>query len=676
MDHPERQAVDSPSTTADPPLGQLAMWLAGWCGDGQTVVYVARNLARARATATAVAALAPEVESLLFPPWDCLPYDRAQPSAAAMGQRMAVLQRLAEPRPGRLLATTVAALIQRVPPAATLAHAVWTIAVGQALQRDRLVEFLTCSGYAVDERVDEPGEAALRASVIDLFPAAAAHPARVELDGDRVTSIRTYDPLSQRSLGEIDLLELGPAREVLAGEHQPEAQDLHTLPLFYHELCTLPDYVPQGRVVLDPGATARFEALTEQVADGYEARLALRRSEAASGVARPLVEPARLYLDPAELAARLASREVLQLDPPAPEKTAPVPGTRRDFLAQVRRELAEGHRVVVATSEPEQWRDLSPPGWPRSPPCSILARPARAAARLAGPAACAPASGLRDGDQIVLVAPALAEPTGTRHVKTSASELPVDDMLRPGDRVVHAERGIAELLGLETVETDGVAVEHVALRFAGDRRLLIGSDELDRVWRYGSADPDVALDRIDGEAWRARRDEVAAEVEAAAADLARLAGQRANATAPSLGATPDYARFVRRFPYEPSDDQAQAIEATLADLERGSPPMDRLVCGDVGFGKTEVALRAAAIAALNGRQVAVLAPTTLLVRQHLGTFRRRFADFDVRIEQLSRVGRDKHLREVRQALADGSVRIVIGTHALASPQLRFQIWGW
>jgi transcription-repair coupling factor (superfamily II helicase) len=372
----------------------------------------------------------------------------------------------------------------------------------------------------------------------------------------------------------------------------------------------------------------------------------------------------------------LASRDILQLDPPAPEKTTPEPGTRRDFLALARRELAGGHRVVVATSEPERWRQLFAtrlamepallPSWrdlPRQPPGSV----GLLGAPLPG--------GFRDGDQIVLVAPALAEPTGTRRAKTPASELPVDDMLRPGDRVVHAERGIAELLGLATVETDGVAIEHVALRFAADRRMLIGSHELDRVWRYGSADADVTLDRVDGEAWRTRRDEVAAEVEAAAADLARLAEQRAKATGPSLGASPGYARFVRRFPYEPSDDQAQAIEAALADLERGSPPMDRLVCGDVGFGKTEVALRAAAVAALNDRQVAVLAPTTLLVRQHLQTFRRRFAGFDVRIEQLSRLGRDKHLRDVRQGLADGSVRIVIGTHALASPQLRFQDLG-
>ncbi|MFL5335615.1 MAG: DEAD/DEAH box helicase [Geminicoccaceae bacterium] len=676
MDHPERQTADPPGTTVDPPLGQLALWLAAWCGDGQTVVYVARNLARARAMAAAVAALAPEAESLLFPPWDCLPYDRAQPSASAMGQRMAALQRLAEPRPGRLLTTTVAALAQRVPPAATLADAVWTITVGQVLQRDQLVGFLTRGGYVIDERVDEPGEAALRAGVIDLFPAAAAHPARVELDEDRVSSIRTYDPLSQRSLGEIDSLELGPACEVLNGDDRPQAHDLHALPLYYDELSTLLDYLPQGRLVLDPGTMARFEALTEQVVDAYEARQALRRSEAASGMARPLVEPARLYLDRTEFEPLLASRDVLQLDPPSPAKTAPEPGTRRDFLALVRRELAEGRRVVVAASEPESWRQLVAtrlatepallPSWhdlPGQPPGSV--------GLLDAPLP----SGFRDGDQVVLVAPALTEPPGTRRAKTPASELPVDDMLRPGDRVVHAERGIAELVGLETVEADAVALEHVALRFAGDRRLLIDSDELDRVWRYGSADADVALDRVDGEAWRARRDEVAAEVETAAADLARLARQRAIATGPSLGATPGYARFIRRFPYEPSDGQAQAIEATLADLERGSPPMDRLVCGDVGFGKTEVALRAAAVAALNGRQVAVLAPTTLLVRQHLETFRRRFAGFDVRIEQLSRLGRDKYLREVRQGLADGSVRIVIGTHALASPQLQLRNLG-
>ena len=194
---------------------------------------------------------------------------------------------------------------------------------------------------------------------------------------------------------------------------------------------------------------------------------------------------------------------------------------------------------------------------------------------------------------------------------------------------------------------------------------------IDRVWRYGTEEADVPLDRLDGGAWAARRDEVAAEVARAADALARLAAERARAEAPPLPAPEGFPRFVRRFPFEPSEDQAAAIDAVLGDLARGSPPMDRLVCGDVGFGKTEVALRAAAVAALNGWQVAVLAPTTLLVGQHLQTFRRRFAGLGVRVEQLSRLGGAAEQRAVKQALADGSVQVVVGTHALASPGLRF-----
>ncbi len=262
-------------------------------------------------------------------------------------------------------------------------------------------------------------------------------------------------------------------------------------------------------------------------------------------------------------------------------------------------------------------------------------------------------------------------PSAARRAGAPAAVFAPAAVLQVGDLVVHEDHGIARLEAIETVDAAGQFADHLALSFAGDDRLLAPVAEIGRIWPYGSDEGGMSLDRLEGGTWSRRRDEVAAEIAAVARELARRVQERSKREAPGLKPSESFRRFVRRFPFEPSSDQEAAIAAVLSDLSRGRPPMDRLLCGDVGFGKTEVALRAAAIAALGGRQVAVLAPTTLLVGQHLQTFRRRFAGFGLRVEQLSRLGGGKPAREVRAGLADGSVRIVIGTHALASPEVRF-----
>ena len=255
------------------------------------------------------------------------------------------------------------------------------------------------------------------------------------------------------------------------------------------------------------------------------------------------------------------------------------------------------------------------------------------------------------------------------------AEVFASDGLRIGDLVVHPEHGIGQVRGLDVLDQNGAAHECVSLEYAGGQKLLVPAEEIGDLWRYGSADADVAVDRLSGDAWLARKAEVDAEVEETARALVRLAKERESATAPRLAAPSSrYRRFAARFPYSETPDQRRAIEAVLRDLASGRP-MNRLVCGDVGFGKTEVALRAAAAAVFSGKQVALVAPTTVLVRQHLETFRRRFADFDVRIETLSRGSRAVANRAILKSVADGSIGIVIGTHALASDKLRFHDLG-
>jgi transcription-repair coupling factor (superfamily II helicase) len=667
-------------------LGLLAVWLAAWTR-GSTLLLVARDERRLRGLIPAVRSLAPPAEVLPLPPWDCLPYDRAPPSRAVMGERMATLRRLASPAPvgGRILLTTADALVQRLPPPAAAADAVWALRAGERLDLEAFRAFLLRTGHVIDERVDEPGEAAFRGAVVDLYPADAVRPCRLELDGDRIAALRTYDPLSQRTLAEMAELVVGAASEVL-GQKELDAEppaDPHQLPLREPKLASLLDLLPEARLVLDLSAQQRWEAFAEQARDAWEARRSLRRSEAAAGIDDLLAEPDRFYLDGSSLIERVAARPHLRLNPGESKGVEPLPAFRRavdprgSFAAFVAERLGAGDRVVVAaeaTPEQERLHRLLARRLRREPDtapdwAAALDGPGGTMASVAVPLP----EGFRTPGLTVVAARDVLAPRATRDATHLREALASLGEVRPGDHVVHAEHGIGLLRGLETVATESAAGEHLVLEYAGERRLLVPAMELDRVWRYGSAEVAVTLDRLDGEAWQKRRDEVATQIEAAARALARLAAERVRRKGVALQppASP-FARLIRRFPYEPSEDQAAAIEATLADLVHGAPPMDRLVCGDVGFGKTEVALRAAGAAALAGRQVALLAPTTLLVRQHVDTFRRRFAGLGVRVEQLSRLGRAKEAAEVRAGLADGSIRIVVGTHALASPKVRFK----
>ncbi|MFO1035785.1 MAG: TRCF domain-containing protein [Geminicoccaceae bacterium] len=662
----------APGTLAEPPAGLLALWLAAWAEEQEaSFIVVLRDDRRAQELATGLRSLAPSLRVVHLQAWDCMPYDRLQPSRAVMGHQVAAVQELARTAERNVVVTTPSGLGQRVPPPASLAQLQIDITVGTPLDREGLARFLQRSGYIADERVDEPDEMALRGSVPELFPAAAELPVRIETGDDRIVSIRRYDPLTQRSVEEIDRISVRPASEAAEIDDEGPPDDLHALAGLRRDLTMLFDCLPDARIVFDGDAEARFDAWTDLVAEAFAARRALMRAEAASGEVRVLMDPEGLHLTREEWSEALAGRPILRLERGAGAATDNVIRSRARLTNSVRQLLAD-ERLVVLAGANEVGASLA---------TRLGIEPVRAAdwrrivdltpgrlALLAGPCAGFATDVLTVIDATGIGARGRPQPQ-TAKVLVTAMEM------HPGDRVVHLDYGIAELVGLETVEGDPQAGEHVVLRFAGDRRLLIPVTELDRVWRYGSADADVSLDRLDGVVWRNRRDEVVSELEDTAGALADIAAERAEAGGAKLTRPKGYERFVRRFPHEPSEDQSATIDAVLADLARGAPPMDRLICGDVGFSKTEVALRAAAIAALNGFPVAVLAPTTLLVGQHLETFRRRFAGFDLRVEQLSRLGGERQMRKVREGLADGSIHIVVGTHTLASRKLEFQNLG-
>jgi transcription-repair coupling factor (superfamily II helicase) len=626
------------------------------------LVFVARGEARALRLHRAALALAPAaLEVLLLPGWDVPPYDRAGPSRAVHGQRMATAAALMRDRSGPcLLLLPAEAAMQRLgQPAEDL-----VLSVGAELDAEGLEAALQDLGYRFDERVDEPGEAAIHGSTLDLYPAWAVEEAawRIRHEDGRIAGIDRYDPLTQRSLDQaIPELRLGPAREDPAQGTAPLA------------------LLPQAGIVLDQGVEEALRQRRAEVAEGFAARIA--QAEAPP--------PDQLYLDEPAWAAGLEGREVLRVggvaDDAVPPRFAGKPRPEQAFLRWAETQLRDGRRLALAGGEERVPRRLlarlgqdpaaaAPPDWPAllaTPPGTLAWWPAAPDERglLAPEAAVIPLPAIRADLPGSASGPAPG-PGAVQGVLPDAQE-----DLGPGDAVIHLDHGLAELCGVETVASGEARQDCLRLRFAGDSFRLVPFEDLPRIWRYGAEAGAVALDRLDGSSWVKRRAEAEAALRRSAEALLEQMRAREAAKAPVLRAPEEAdAAVAARFRHEPTPGQAAAIAATLADLASGRP-MDRLVCGDVGFGKTEVAIRAAAAAALAGRQVALLAPTTVLVRQHLETFRRRFAGLPVRIEALSRLSPPAEARATRAAIAAGEVAIAIGTQALAAKSVRFRDLG-
>jgi transcription-repair coupling factor (superfamily II helicase) len=664
--------------TAQPPPASVAAGLldavrkSGCAG----LVYVASSERRADEIGRAVRQFAPEIEVLVLPPWDCLPYDRASPSRESMGRRMAVLFRLGQRAEGpRLLVSSPEALLQRAPPAEAVKGAFLELRAGEAAPREALEAFAARTGYVADDRIDEPGEIAVLGEVVDIFPAAAERPVRISLgEADRVMEIRSYDPLSQRTEETLSAVVLGPASELILEEGaERELGAEHRAYEVYGALRPVLDLLPKAKVAFDPKAEARTSDVGEQIAQAYEARTAF-----AEGSPALPPGPQGLYARADDLLSDLAVRSRFE---PRLDQVEPAPkfaldrNPGRAFSEFVQAQLSAGLRVAL-TGLAHERRPLlraaqrglgqAPEGlssWDElmaSPPGSLHAMEADLDA------------GFVDAGLKVAIICA-ADVLGSRIARrgSDASSLLSDPELRVGDVVIHEDHGLGVLRALERIEVGGEMRDAVRLEYHGGASILAPVEEFGRIWRYGSEAEALTLDRLHTDSWAKRRLQISAEIDRTAAALVELARERSAKTAPRLEPPRTaYARFAARFPYPETPDQAAAIAAVLEDLASGRP-MNRLICGDVGFGKTEVALRAAAAVALSGKQVAVVAPTTVLARQHFHAFRRRFAGLDVEVAHLSRLVTDAEGRDVKASLKDGSVRVVVGTHALAGKDVAF-----
>lgn len=647
------------------------------------LIHLATSEQQARTIARFLPATTP-FRTLVYPAWDCLPYDRVLPSREAMGERMAVLSKLAQDGDGgrpRIVITTPEALLQRVPPRSALRT--FELVAGAPLDPDRLRSFCDEAGFVLDERVDEVGEAVFRAEVIDIFPAGSPSPLRLEIRNGSIGAIRPYDALSQRTQGEIPSLLLGAVSELPPPHDTAEFEGAERrLANAFPQLETLFDYLPEARLVMEPRTLRRSATVLSNIFQSYQDRL--DAAGTGSGTVEKPPEPGRLYLRDSEWNALVTERSIsfgsTDLIKPIPS-FATAARSGRAFADFLKEQLATGRRILLTGASKsilakvqrraERATDISP-----MPVGTWDAVFAAEKPSLLSIVAALDEGFVDEGAGIAVVA--ASDVLGSRieaggdDARAAAGHLQLDmPEFRLGDLMVHLDHGVGVLRGLERVDTPEGPQDSVRLAYADDAALLVPVDELDKVWRYGSEASAVSLDRLDGDAWVKRRTKIETILRRTARAMHASALKRSQSEAPKLVPPQSaYERFVARFPFSETPDQACAIEAVLNDLASGRP-MDRLVVGDVGFGKTEIALRAAAATALAGKQVAVVVPTTVLARQHFDIFERRFAGLGVEVAHMSRLVGRKEAAAVKQRLADGSVRVVIGTHALTGKGAEF-----
>ncbi|HAG35461.1 MAG TPA: transcription-repair coupling factor, partial [Erythrobacter sp.] len=691
-------------------------------------VFIAPDDSAMRAIVDAAAFFAPELEVIEFPAWDSLPYDRASPALSISARRLSALFRLqAGKAKAQLVVTTANAVLQRVLSPFRIRESVREFKPGMEIGRKSLGLLLQKQGYGRTDTVIDKGEYAVRGSIVDIFPSGMDEALRLDFFGDELESLRTFDPNTQMSTGRLDSHLLLPASEALLDEDSIKrfrsryremfganaTQDPlyeavsdgrrlagmeHWLPLFEEKLATLFDHLGKDDlIVIDQASIAAADERVKDISDYYDQRTAITGQ--AKGNYRPL-KPDALYLTGEELKKALEAAPAHRTTPFDEPESDKVVGfgfrSGRDFAP----ERARGDNVYPVLAD--HLKSLAKAGkrpllaayskGSRSRIASILEeagtpvqmaetwQEALGMAAKGKPAAMilpVEASFANDEMELLTEQDILGDRLVRRKKKRKDSDAFLAELqaLSVGDLIVHTEHGIGKYLGLEPIAVGKSKHDCVQLEYKGGDKLFIPVENIDVLSRYGSSEEAVMLDRLGGEAWQKRRARLKERINEIAGELMQVAAQRALRKAPvfEIDEGP-FNQFLDRFQYDETDDQERAIEDVLGDLESGKP-MDRLVCGDVGFGKTEVALRAAFVAAMNGQQVAVVAPTTLLARQHFENFAARFNGFPLKVGRLSRLVPARELKETREGLENGQVDIVVGTHAILSKQTKFKNLG-
>lgn len=716
-------------TLSSVPDGYDAVLLDRFSRKSKEILYVVSDGVSLERTADMLRYLNPKLDVLKFPAWDTVPYDRVSPNVNIVAQRVETLTEIVtnpNPKKPRVIIASIGSLIQKLPPQKIFLNSVRLVKVGGKLSFNDFIHYAALNGYNRVEQVIEPGEYAVRGDIIDIFPVGTNEPLRIDLFDDEVERIRTFDAMTQRTTGELTHYSFQVMGEVALDENTIRSfrskyreafgaafkdDEIYAdisegikhlgmenwLPFFYED--PLPDlfsYLPSADIVIGRSFDEALKAKCDGIADYYQARLeALNiKSAAEQDVYRP-VKPELLYLNEKQVYEILAKRQAVKFTNLSIENTEEiidaevVPG--RSFahaknvnlgqvytdLAAYLRENQKLKRVICCYSEGSRDRvfslmseheikDLSfADNWDEAQE-KDLSKTVMVVLNLS--------QGFRgDGLCFISEQDILGERQHRKTVRKASSKDFIADVgsLNVGELVVHIEHGIGKFLGLENITAGGAPHDCLKILYANDAKLFVPVENIDVLSRYGIEDDNIQLDTLGGMAWQAKKAKVKQKIRDIAEKLIQIAAQRhlkkADAFIPPQGL---YDEFCSHFPYNETDDQLNAIADVMQDLGQ-SVPMDRLVCGDVGFGKTEVALRAAFAVASSGAQVALIVPTTLLARQHYMNFKQRMEGFPVRVKMLSRLVTPKEAEQTKKGLEDGSVEIVIGTHALLSKDIKF-----
>ncbi|SFS19816.1 transcription-repair coupling factor (superfamily II helicase) [Dyella sp. OK004] len=684
------------------------------------LVAVTRDTQRAHALEDELRIFAGGLPVLHFPDWETLPYDIFSPHPEIVSQRIATLFSLPSTQSG-VLVVPIATLMQRIAPHSHITGAGLVLKKGQKLDLSAEQRRLEAAGYRHVPQVAEPGDFAVRGALIDIFPMGTVEPYRIELFDDEVESIRSFDPETQRSQHTVDRVELLPAREFPLTEEAakefrgnlrerfpidirrcPLYQDMkegvtpggieYYLPLFFKQTATLFDYLADNAVfVLGEGALDAADQFWNQTGERYDQR--------AHDIERPVLPPAEIYLPPEQLREQLNRRLRVEIvesghehavaigTQPAPElplnRKGEEPGTSlRHFMASypgrvlIAADSAGRREALIETLAAAGLKPDNIEGWQSFVPASGAKFAITIATLEQGFALTQPAITVLTERELY------GERVRSERKRRRGAARDPDSIIRDlteltiGAPIVHVDHGVGRYQGLVSMELGGMEGEFLTIEYAKGDKLYVPVAQLGLVSRYTGTAPELApLHSLGGDAWERARKKAAEKVRDVAAELLAIYAQREARGGESLPIDRQLVEeFGSSFPFEETPDQEQAIEAVLGDLA-APRAMDRVICGDVGFGKTEVALRAAFAAATAGKQVAVLVPTTLLAQQHYRNFADRFADWPVRVDVLSRFKSTKEVNDALKRLADGQIDVIIGTHKLLQPDIKFKQLG-
>ena len=722
MTHPLSLPASLNDLAAGDPLrlgqayGCAAALLLGQLQEEPNIVLLMPGVTEAEALVEEISFFAGTDSCVLFPDAETLAYDAFSPHQDLVSRRLAVLAEM-EQAARRITIVAAPTLLAALPPAAYIHSYSLALRTGQNLRLEDLRAQLVESGYMRVGQVGQHGEFAVRGSLIDLYPMGSELPLRIDFFDDEIESIREFDPDSQLSGNRTNSISMLPARDFPTDtqairafrgrfreriEGNPADSVIYAevsdgrfpggienyLPLFFEQTATFWDYVPASALVVSLGDTAgALQSAWEQIGERYE--------QYRHDIERPALPPEELYVAPAQHADQLAARRHLALDRkelPATHNLAAAPAPPVLINTHAEQPAAElvaflqatDERVLIAAESAgrrellidllndhglrleavDSWSAFLQAG---SPVC-IAVCPLGQGVRLPDSGLCILAESELFGSR----------PTRRRKRKVRDPESILNDLtdLREGSPVVHIDYGVGRYRGLSNLDIDGVTNDFLTLEYAGGDRLHVPVGSLQLISRYTGTTPENApLHKLGSDQWERARRRANEQIRDVAAEMLDLYATRAARKGRSFKVSPaEYGSFCNNFPFELTDDQSSAIDAVLGDLA-SSQPMDRLICGDVGFGKTEVALRAAFVTAMSGGQVALLAPTTLLAQQHYQTFRDRFADFPVQVDVLSRFRSRREAQEVVAATAQGKVDVVIGTHKLLQEDIGFDNLG-